>query len=238
MRLLVWPLRKSHVGCALLVTAVGFGGNVHRVDADDELDRQLLESLEGPPASEVQSPAALISRLLENTHTARLRLEAGQLDEQTAGVQQQILDDLDALLRQTGTPPLPSSEGSRSPAGGADAAPSEGNAQGNEQLVDAPDSRSSDGADGKGSPANDPNAPARESTERTTAGTETAAERERRLGLATAAWGHLPPKVREQMRSAFSETYLPEYDELLRRYYEALAARRDPPATTGKPPAP
>jgi hypothetical protein len=46
------------------------------------------------------------------------------------------------------------------------------------------------------------------------------------MGLATAAWGHLPPKVREQMRSAISEEFLPEYDELIRRYYEALATRR------------
>ena len=52
------------------------------------------------------------------------------------------------------------------------------------------------------------------------------AARQQRLGLATAAWGHLPPKVREQMRSAINEEFLPEYDELIRRYYEALATRR------------
>src|SRR5690606_2340290 len=73
---------------------------------------------------------------------------------------------------------------------------------------------------------NDPGAASKESEERTARGKETDAERERRLGLSTAAWGHLPPKVREQMRSAFSEEYLPQYDALVRQYYEALARRR------------
>ncbi|MDA1213759.1 MAG: hypothetical protein O2955_14685 [Planctomycetota bacterium] len=41
--------------------------------------------------------------------------------------------------------------------------------------------------------------------------------------LAKDVWGHLPDSVREQMLNLFSEKYLPRYEDLIRRYYEALA---------------
>ncbi|MEX1233074.1 MAG: hypothetical protein WEB58_22685 [Planctomycetaceae bacterium] len=41
--------------------------------------------------------------------------------------------------------------------------------------------------------------------------------------LAKDVWGHLPASVREQMLNLFSEKYLPRYEDLIRRYYEALA---------------
>lgn len=199
--------------------------------AEDDLNQQLLESLDGESKLEslekqtdLESPLMIANRLLENTASARERLAAGILDSETASIQQKILDDFDALLDQTGSPPPSSSpppQGTPTsqPDGGEEAPQSAGQTSG--QAADDA------GSEGNGAPSKDPNAAARESTERTVPGEETAAERERRLGLATSAWGHLPPKVREQMRSAFSETYLPEYDELLRRYYEALAAARN-----------
>ncbi|MGE0375716.1 MAG: hypothetical protein AB7I48_20130 [Planctomycetaceae bacterium] len=205
--------------------------SLHEVRADDDLDRQLLESLEGRTTPD--SPIILVNRLLENTESSRRRLTAGQLDEETAAIQQQILDDIDALLAQStasppGSPPPPSGDSQSPPNGSEPSSPSQGT---DAAPGDSP-------AEPNGAPADDPNAASRESTERTAAAKETAAERERRLGLATAAWGHLPPKVREQMRSAFSETYLPKYDELVRRYYEALAARRDGHETSAPPKAP
>jgi len=211
-------------GSAVLLAAVFLtGGNALTARAEDDLDRQLLESLEG--GGEPQSPVAIIDRLLENTESARERLAAGTLDEETASIQRQILDDFDALLDQTGSPPPsasppPPQGGAESRGDGAEGTPQSAGQTGGQSAEDSRSERNGESSD-------DPNAASRESAERTVAGEETAAERERRLGLATAAWGHLPPKVREQMRSAFSETYLPEYDELVRRYYEALAARRD-----------
>lgn len=41
--------------------------------------------------------------------------------------------------------------------------------------------------------------------------------------LATSVWGHLPARQRDRMQSRFSERFLPQYAELVRRYYEALA---------------
>lgn len=47
--------------------------------------------------------------------------------------------------------------------------------------------------------------------------------------LATSVWGHLPARQRDRMQSRFSERFLPQYEQLVRQYYEALATD-EPPA--------
>jgi hypothetical protein len=191
------------------------GGTLRLLAADqiDDLDRELLDALEGKPPQD--SPLRIIPRLLDTTQTAASRLQNGQLDDDTQRLQTQILADIDALLEQATPPAQPPQGGSQSPDQQQQQQQQDQNSQSQQQ-----DSQSQQ--DGE----SDPNAASKESQERTARGEETDAERERRLGLSTAAWGHLPPKVREQMRSAFSEEYLPQYDALVRQYYEALARRR------------
>lgn len=188
-----------------------------RADDADALDRELLESLEG--TSPADSLERIVPRLIEGTRTAAERLQQGQLDEQTAALQSQILADIDTLLKQSSPPQQPQQNSSSSQS------QQDQQSQGDKSQQQQQKDTQQDGQ-GKQDGQNDPNAASRESEQRTTQGEERDAERERRLGLSTAAWGHLPPKVREQMRSAFSEEYLPEYDALVRRYYEALARRR------------
>ncbi len=223
----------------LVATAMWCASPALGVHADDDLDRQLRDSLEGSgKAGEADSPVTVVNRLLENTASARERLAAGELDERTATIQQQILDDLDALIGLAGSSP-PAGSPSAPPAGGGAPSQAPGSGQSGQAPVEkAQKSAGETDSAGSGEPGGDPNAMSRESAERTATAGESAADRERRLGLATAAWGHLPPKVREQMRSAFSETYLPEYDELVRRYYEALAARREQREMPAAPLAP
>jgi hypothetical protein len=222
---MIVPVPRRRVLTALIGT--GLAGWIALADwnaatlAQDDLDQQLLESLEG--RREPDSPETVINRLLDNTQSARERLAAGHFDEPTQSIQQQILDDIDALLRHASSSPppgRPSPPSEESPGQRSDA-------DGTGSLQGQPGGVAAESAGGEGrEPSTDPNAPSRESSERTTAAEEGEAARQQRMGLATAAWGHLPPKVREQMRSAISEEFLPEYDELIRRYYEALATRR------------
>ena len=202
------------IGCVMVPLSVAMmTGLTH---ADDH-DKQLLESLEED--KQVESTPVVVGRLLDNTARAQSRLTEAQLDDVTTSIQQQILDDIDALLEQANppnTPPPPSPQQQQASASGQSTSSEPQSSQGED--TQPPDSQE---------PTPDPNAASRESTERTSEADGTSGPEEHRLGLATAVWGHLPPKVREQMRSAFSETYLPEYDELVRRYYEALAARRN-----------
>lgn len=190
------------------------------VRADDvkPLDQEVLEALEGQPAAD--SLERIIPRLINGTMTAAERMGRGELGVDTARVQAQVLADLDALLSQSSPPGQP-------PQNGADNSQSQEQQQ--QQDSQSQQEPSQDQADSQEDGKSDPNAAAKESEERSARGEWEVSERERRLGLSTAAWGHLPPKVREQMRSAFSEEYLPEYDSLVRRYYEALARRRDSP---------
>jgi hypothetical protein len=36
-------------------------------------------------------------------------------------------------------------------------------------------------------------------------------------------WGHLPPKIRDQMQSGLIEEFLPKYERLIEEYYSRLA---------------
>lgn len=186
----------------------------------DDLDQELLKSLQEEENSE--SVVTIVNRLLDNTQQAEIRLEASDFKGQTQSLQQQILDDIDALLEMTSPPP-----GSPPPSSGQSESQTQAGQPESSQSQQSEDDGTGGQQTGANSSSPDPDAASRESEERNAQADGSASEMERRLGLATAVWGHLPPKVREQMRSAFSETYLPEYDDLVRRYYEALATRRN-----------
>lgn len=202
---------------AATIVLVGLGTQSVSSSADESqtLDEELLEALSGGGHAE-ESPASIVPRLIDSTRAAARRLKSGQVDEETENLQKQILADLDALLEQAPQSPPPPSSSSQESASQQDRLPEDSAAEKQQQQSSS---------QSEGERQADPNAAASESEERTTPGSSVAGEREQRLGLSTAAWGHLPPKVREQMRSAFSEEFLPEYDSLVRRYYEALARR-------------
>lgn len=213
--------RRFGTAAIVMLAAALIGGEALTAANDaDPLDRQLLDALEGAPAGEtrLETPVEIIPRLLERTQAAAARLGQSQIDDATTALQAEILADIDALLRQGASAQpqqgeSPESSSSKSP-------PDESSATSQSQTS------SSEQGDASQDGPPDSNAAASESEERNSPGQDAAAERESKLGLSTSAWGHLPPKVREQIRSAFSEEYLPEYDALVRRYYEALARRR------------
>jgi len=216
-RLATWLRQRKSITCGVTLCAAILLSRTLPADDTDALDRELLESLEGEQTLQ-ESLDQIVPRLLEGTQTAAKRLVDGQLDQQTTRLQQQILDDIDALLASSAPPNPPQNP---PPPGSQDQQQSQ-DSQASDQQQSSADQPQGSQSDGQ----SDPSATSKESQQRTTPQGAGEAERERRLGLSTAAWGHLPPKLREQMRSAFSEEYIPEYDALVRRYYEALARRR------------
>jgi hypothetical protein len=162
----------------------------------------------GAPASETvpPNPKLVIEETLPLMRTAEARLAESRLDAETVGLQKQIVQNLEKLLqlaeqqaaqRQEAVPDeQPADSTSQaSPAGGT-----------GDERRQSPDAGESSEEDRPGEGLSD-------------------VEIQRRKALATAVWGHLPPRLRDKMHGAFSERFLPQYDELVRKYYEALATQ-------------
>lgn len=150
----------------------------------------------------------LSRQVVELMRQAQGRLEQSRFDAETNRLQQGIVEALSRLLERTEqqsarSMPLPMDQPQQSSSQAASSAGGTG-AQGSRKPDEAAEAESSEGTGRAGN-----------------AGTDA----ERRTNLATSVWGHLPPRVREQMQSSFNERFLPKYDELVRKYYEALATQ-------------
>jgi hypothetical protein len=68
--------------------------------------------------------------------------------------------------------------------------------------------------------------PPRDSTNRIERGTAEQVETTDVKELVRRMWGHLPPKVRDEMQTSLSENFLPKYERLIEEYYKRLAEER------------
>lgn len=69
--------------------------------------------------------------------------------------------------------------------------------------------------------------PAKKSSERIEKGRVTAGNLTNSNGYVKDAWGHLPPAMRQQLLNIYTEKFLPQYEDQVRRYYEALAEKKN-----------
>jgi hypothetical protein len=149
-----------------------------------------------------QDPFARIATKMQRSQQA---LQAGNSQEPTQDLQDEILFDLDALLKNMekkckgGNCNKPGS-GSKSGSSSAGAKPGQ---------KPATDSSPRVGEPGK------------------TAGADDKSSAEEAL---RAVWGHLPPKLREAMENVKSDEFLPKYDRLIEEFYRRLAEQ---PARSG-----
>ena len=208
---------------------------------DDALLRKLLgESEQALPATDGADPAdsavrrepagqvntvdtQAVVRIVAELRAAEEGLAARQTGEATQSAQARAIDELARLIeaakkQRSRSPSDSSSEsqssqptGSQSSAGEASSSPSAGpgstagQAQANRQ---GKADESSDRVPGSQKP-ND-------------------VVRDFRFEIVRDAWGHLPPRLRDQILNAGSDRYLPEYDSLVRRYFESLAQPNQP----------
>jgi len=157
------------------------------------------------PVDEEQLASRIVSSLAE----ASQRLEDGAADTSTIALQQSAADDIASLLKNLRENSQPSS--------------SEQSDSASSQQSGAQSSSRSNGRPNQNRDAAQSNEQAGES-----AADKPEAEVDRRRNLAQSVWGHLPPKVQEELQRSFSERFAPKYEELIRRYYEALAERPRP----------
>ena len=149
-----------------------------------------------------QDPFARIATKMQRSQQA---LKAGNSAEPTQDLQEEILFDLDALLKNM----------EKKCKGGNCNKPGAGSKSGN----------SSAGAKPSQKPATDSTARVGESGK--TAGADERSSAEEAL---RAVWGHLPPKLREAMENVKADEFLPKYDRLIEEFYRRLAEQ---PARSG-----
>jgi hypothetical protein len=170
-----------------------------------------------------------VEPIVKQMKAAQTRLKEGDTGSETRGIQEQVVRDLEKLInaasRQSGSPNR-SSDKSQS------GEKSQQNSE-NGSPPQPPQAAQRGGADAESAKTGG-SAPGKRGGTRTQKPVQTRVAIPGERSLLREVWGHLPPAMREHVRVDFSETVLPAYDELVRRYFEALL--EEPPQRRGVSP--
>ncbi len=199
-------------------------------------------------------PAKIAERIAKNTKEAGDKLADQDTGDGTRKTQEQILKDIDALLKKAQEPPpmggggggMPPPMGGDQPMGGGQPK-GEGQPKGGGQQQPKggwrdraqggqPKQQPMGGADQQ--PAKDPNNQpmGAQGQPMNPAGATPGSGQARQLpamplddAITKQVWGHLPERLRQQMSQYYKEQFMPKYADMLRQYYSALAEREKAP---------
>lgn len=186
--------------------------------ADDE-DRP--SGVEAGATDDAAAEIDRLERVIAGMRNAQKRIAGTDTSPETQAVQEGVVKDLEALLeflkrqqsRQNQSPSgqkQSKNKRQKPQKGGGD--PQNSNAKPNPNPND---SQKGPRNDGKSSDSQEQADPAKAK----------AADDARRAQMVKDVWGHLPPHLRDAISKAFGENYLPKYDDLVKKYYEALAEK-------------
>ncbi len=164
-----------------------------------------------------------LERAIDGMREAQKRITAADTSGETQKIQQQVVKDLQDLLAMLKKQQSRHQGQSQSRKRDQNQQQSERQKMQKDQN-DPQNSRSKKNSDKSGDPRDSRrnDGKSADSQERTDPA-RVAAEKARRAQMVKDVWGHLPPHVREAMLNSVSEKYLPKYEELVKKYYEALA---------------
>lgn len=157
-----------------------------------------------PPAA-METIRELATETVALMQQAQSGFENGELTDETASLQSRINERLERLAQLARQQATQASTGQSRPTGNRAGA-------------------STNTGDGQGAAGRSLNAA--ESSEAATGADDDELRTLTPRDLATSVWGHLPARQRDRMRARFSERFLPQYDQLVREYYEALATEK------------
>lgn len=210
----------------------------------DGLQSELEEQVLGNDAGEAL--LRQLDQLVRKMQSARERLAQADRSPESKSLQQGVVDDLDKLIRELEKPPAksppppPQSSSPPPPMGGSDNQPQPAGGQksaspmGGQTGQPMPQKQPAGAKPQAGTTGNAPageggNAPqnaaaqSQDSAANTKSQQQRRAEEQMKQRLAKDVWGHLPPQLRQELLNVYSEKYLPKYEDMVRRYYEALA---------------
>ena len=178
-------------------------------DDDDKLFNNLIDGT----GKKQQPKTDLLESAIEGMRNAQRRIDENDSSLKTRQLQQRVVTDLEQLIKRLQEQQAQSRRG-----GGASRRPQ--TADPNRQVPDPSKPEELEPNDGN-----------RTSPDKSAESTDKPrqAENHAMKNLVTPkqmvrdVWGHLPPKLRQKLLNAYSDTYLPKYDDLVRRYFSALA---------------
>ncbi|MBI1346990.1 hypothetical protein GC163_11950 [bacterium] len=215
------------MGCLLVI-----GCGLPMVSADEPLPVKdppaTADSAIKPPKSEPGAIDARLEKLTEKMQQASTQLSEKQTGLDTQELQRKIIQELDDLLKQP--PPQKSSNSQNNSSSSNGQSGSSGQpSQRKTSSSSKPSQSSQQNAAGKESssaavPGEMQNrTQAEDSEERTGPTRDVPVATLPRRRLEVDVWGHLPDKVREQLLNAYGERMVPQYEDLVQRFYRSLA---------------
>jgi len=187
--------------------------------ADDAVPKAEIVQPMAPPAAGPET----IQRAVQSMKAAQAQLAEGQTGAATQDLQKQVLAALDELLK---TPPKPPQSNPSGNSGGG----------GQQQNSSSSQSKSQNQNDAQSSAGRQQGSESQQQAgqQRDRSQADDSEERlgQRRVGVAASlprrrlevdVWGHLPEKVREQLLNGYGERMVPQYEALVRKFYESLA---------------
>lgn len=171
----------------------------------DPKDQKLLDELGDGEDIELGGEDEL-TRIARQMRQVQRRMEGKEVSRQTQELQERIVADLDALIKQ-----LQQQKKNSSPSS------SSSPQQPRDQDVQQPDQQPDAGQE---KPSNKPSQQSTERLGRQSPGDIDAAAME---ALVKRVWGHLPDRARQELQNASNEEFLPKYQQVIEEYFRRLA---------------
>lgn len=222
------------IACSAIVfvhSSIGYGDEPKK-----SIDDKLLEKLSPTklPAKETEPSANQpdeLDRTVQSMRRVGDQLAKKEVTDDTVKLQKSIIDDIDALIEKLKQPPppKPQSQDQQNQSQSENQKQQQRNQQQKQQNQSDTQQQPKQGSGTAATRQQQAPSKSSESTDKELQRKldERTAELARRRALINEVWGHLPPNVREKLLNVGSEKLLPQYEELIRKYYEALAEPTD-----------
>ncbi len=205
---------------------------------DDELLKKLVPDLAPEKKPDAATPADKtqdeLDRTVQSMRSVSKKLSQKDVSEETRRQQKSIIDDINALIEKLKQPPPDSSQSqssnnqdqqqNQSKSQDRQSAQQRKEQQQQQREQQEAQQKQKQAGTGEGSSQQSVNKSAEASDkEQQRKAAARAAELAKRRALIDEVWGHLPPALREKMLNVGNENLLPQYEDVIRRYYEAIA---------------
>lgn len=177
-----------------------------------------------------------LDHAVQSMREASKRLSQKDVTPETRKRQTDALADIDRLIEKLKHPPQSNSQSSQDQQNQDRNQSSRNRQQQKQSAQQQQKQQQSEGGQSETSRSQPTQGKAEESQEKNDRDVvEHATALARRKAMLNEIWGHLPPTMRERLMNASSEKLLPQYEDLIRRYYEALAESTTENGTGNRP---